>query len=96
MKLTIAVVIIALFLWLYCLLRANERRNKTAGQSLTRYDCIRNKSVDEMAEYIYLHDDELNDKICKSAHKECPYGENVEPEQCIACVKKWLESEVED
>ncbi len=61
----------------------------------TNYDVIRNKSVDEMADYIYSHDDELNDKICKQSHQECPYGDNVEPENCKECIKKWLESEVE-
>lgn len=96
MKLTIAVVIIVIFVWLYCLLGANkQRKNKTAYQSRTNYDRIKNASIEEVAEYIYLHDDELNDKICKSAHKVCPYGEGVTPEQCQECVKKWLLSEVE-
>lgn len=62
--------------------------------NVTNYDVIRNKSVEEMADYIYSHDDELNDKICKQSHKECPYGDSVEPENCKECIKKWLEAEV--
>ncbi len=59
----------------------------------TNYDKIKNMSVHQMAEYLYTHDDSLNDKICKSAHKECPFGDNVESKNCIECVRQWLESE---
>lgn len=68
---------------------------EVSGEIKTNYNLIRNKSVEELAECIYSHDDELNDKICKTMHNECPFGEAVEPKNCINCVKQWLESEVD-
>lgn len=46
---------------------------------MTNYDRTKDMSVEEMADYIYSHDDELNDKICKTMHTECPFGDDVEP-----------------
>ncbi len=60
----------------------------------TNYYRIRNMSVEELADYIYNHDDMLNDTICKTMHATCPFGDNVEPENCKTCIKQWLESEV--
>lgn len=62
---------------------------------MTNYDRTKAMSVEEMADYIYSHDDELNDKICKTMHTECPFGDDVEPNNCKDCIKQWLESEVE-
>ena len=70
MKITIAVIAIAMFIWLYCLSGANKQRNKAVDKSRTNYDRIKNASIEEMAEYIYSYDDELADKICKSSYKE--------------------------
>lgn len=50
---------------------------------------------EELANYIYTHDDELNDEICKS-QGECPFGDSVESNNCKECIKLWLESEGED
>lgn len=62
---------------------------------MTNYDSIRNMSVEDLAEYIYSHDDDLNDKICKSAYDECPFGDAVEPENCKNCIKQWLLKDVD-
>lgn len=61
----------------------------------TNYDRLQNRTVDEMADYIYHRDDELNDEICKTMQidNECPHGDDVTSEDCIACIKRWLESE---
>ncbi len=62
----------------------------------TNFDCIKAMSVKEMAEYIYEHDDNLNDVICKTMYSECPWGDLVSPDNCLCCIKKWLESEVQE
>lgn len=61
---------------------------------MTNFDRIKSMGVEEMAEYIYIHDDDLNDVICKSMHVNCPFGDDVTSENCLLCIKKWLESEV--
>lgn len=53
----------------------------------TNYDRIKELSVEELAEYIYTHDDDL-DMICKSSYDTCPFGDDVEPSNCKECVKK--------
>ena len=50
-------------------------------------------SVDELAECIYSHDS-IVDNICRSRGK-CPFDDDVEPENCKECIKKWLEREVD-
>lgn len=50
-------------------------------------------SIDELAKYIYKHDDKQVDAICES--QVCPHGDNVECSDCVNCVKKWLLSEAE-
>lgn len=60
---------------------------------MTNEERIKSMSRREMAEYIYAHDDELNDEICKNAHTECPFGDNVNSEHCYKCIENWLESE---
>ncbi len=72
---------------------ANEA--KTPAETHNNYDRIRNRTIDEVAEYIYSRDEILLDEICKSAHDECPFGDNIEPSNCINCIKRWLESEVD-
>ncbi len=59
-------------------------------ETVTNYDRIMNMSIDEIADYIYTHDDNLNDLICKSVHDNCPHGENIKPENCKSCIKQWL------
>lgn len=99
MKLTIAVVIIVIFVWLYCLLGANkQRKNKTAYQSRTHYYRIMQMGVDELAAEICDVRDNICFEMCikNTGNKfSCPYGEGVTPEQCQECVKKWLLNEVE-
>ena len=65
-----------------------------ALKSETNYERIRNRTIDEVVEYIYSRDDVLLDEICKFAYNECPFGENVEPDNCKNCIKCWLEKEV--
>lgn len=62
--------------------------------AITNYERFRSMSIEELADFIYSHDDDLNDKICKSIHAECPFGDDVEPDNCKDCIKNWLESEV--
>ena len=62
---------------------------------MSNLEKIRNMNADDMADYIYNNDDNLNDKICKQSHEECPFGDNLTPDNCKNCIKKWLESEVE-
>lgn len=61
----------------------------------TNYDRIRNMSVEEMAEVIYKQCDSICDNVCK-AKGGCPYGDNIEPNNCKDCIKDWLNSEVQD
>lgn len=60
----------------------------------TNFERIKAMSVEEMAKYIYEHDDDLNDVICKTIYPECPWGDLVSPDNCLGCIKKYLESEV--
>lgn len=62
----------------------------------TNFDRLRNRSIDEMADYVYHRDYELCDQICKESQVPdgCNHGDDVTSEDCIACVKRWLESEV--
>jgi hypothetical protein len=62
----------------------------------THFERIKAMSVEEMAEYIYEHDDNLNDVICKTMYSECPWGDLVSPDNCLCCIKKWLEREVQE
>lgn len=61
---------------------------------MTNFENIKAMDIDAVADYIYLHDDALNDEICKQSYEQSPYGDSVHPEHCKACVKRWLESEV--
>ena len=63
---------------------------------ITKADYIRQASDEQLAEYIYLHDDNLNDIICEQAHSECPFGDTVQPSDCKNCVKEWLQNPVEE
>lgn len=75
----------------------NTKGSKIArGEKIkqTHFERIKAMSVEEMAEYIYEHDDNLNDIICKAMYSECPWGDLVSSDNCLCCIKKWLESEV--
>lgn len=70
---------------------------------MTHFEEIKQMNVDELANWINNQLNDLDDGICfemctKSTGNKflCPYGEDVDLSQCIGCVKKWLESEVED
>ncbi len=63
---------------------------------MTKADYIRQMTDEELAKYIYFHDDDLNDMICKQSHDECPFGDAVDTENCKICVKNWLQSTVEE
>lgn len=54
---------------------------------MTNLEKIRQRSLEEVAQDIYYNDDKLMSKICL---KCCPYGDEVERDDCISCVKQWL------
>ena len=61
----------------------------------TNYDRIKAMSIEQMAEVMYS----AADKICfENCMKEtgnefcCKHDEDSRPEQCINCMKRWLES----
>lgn len=62
---------------------------------MTNLEKRRNRSLREEAEQIYRYEDNLNDEICKR-DGDCPFGDDVEPENCIACIEKWLTEEAEE
>ena len=60
---------------------------------MTRLQKIREMPSDKLAKKIYEYADNLVDEICVDM---CP-EQNCEPEsaeQCVGCVKRWLEKEV--
>ncbi len=64
---------------------------------MKKSDYIRSMTDEQLAELIYS----ANDKICfetctKSTGNmfECPIKDDVTPENCKGCIKRWLESEV--
>ena len=61
---------------------------------MTNFEKIKAMSVEQIAKYIYIKDDALRDEICIS-NCPCNNGEDVESDNCIRCIKKWLESEIE-
>lgn len=64
----------------------------------TNYERLQSRSIDEMAKHIHYYDEKLNDQICKESESRnggCNHGDDVTSEDCIACVKRWLESEAE-
>ena len=65
----------------------------------TNYDRIRNMSVEEMAVVLYDAADRICFENCKqdTGNKhQCRFGEGVASENCINCIKQWLETEVTD
>ena len=63
--------------------------------SMTNLEKIRNRSLEETATYILRHDDLLCDKIC-NAQGDCPYGDDVESVDCIECIRRWLNQDVNE
>ena len=61
---------------------------------MTNFKKIKAMGVEQVAKYIYIKDDVLCDEICKSNYP-CNHGDDVEPDDCIRCIKNWLESEAE-
>ena len=70
--------------------------NDKGVKVMTNFERIKLRTIEETADYIYSHDDALLDEICKSKGEECPFGDDVESVNCKGCIKKWLESEVEE
>ena len=58
---------------------------------MTNFEKIKAMSVEQVAKYIYIKDDVLCDEICKSNYP-CNNGEDVEPDNCIRCIKKCLKA----
>lgn len=68
------------------------------AKAKTNYDRIRNMSVGELAEVLYKANDDICFNNCtqNTGNKyKCPFSDNVKPKNCINCMKKWLESEVD-
>lgn len=66
---------------------------------MTHFEEIKQMNVDELAAVINDSRDDICFEMCtKSTGNKfvCPHGEDVDLSQCVGCVKKWLESEVED
>lgn len=61
---------------------------------MTNFEKYKFRTLDQVAADIYRTDDLLADEICKN-NEPCPYGDDVEINQCKECIKRWLESEVE-
>lgn len=61
---------------------------------MTNFDRIKNRTVEEVAKHICLHDNSLMDEICNS-YIDCPFDDDVQPSDCKNCVIQWLESEVD-
>lgn len=66
---------------------------------MTNLERIKNMSVEEMAEFIYS----ANDKICFENCKQdtgnkydCKFGDDLKPENCIKCMRAYLESEAKE
>lgn len=66
---------------------------------MTHFEEIKQMNVDGLAAVINDSRDDICFETCtKSTGNKfvCPHGEEPEIVHCKACVKKWLESEVED
>lgn len=74
----------------------DKYQKKAKANVVTNFDRIKAMSVEEMAKYIYEYDDDLNDVICKTIYPECPWGDFVSPDNCLSCIKKYLESEAQE
>lgn len=66
---------------------------------MTKFEQIKAMDVDEMAKELDKFEG-LTNEICKSTMDDCPYmdedGEISVDCDCTGCIKKWLESEVEE
>ena len=65
---------------------------------MTNLERIKAMTVEELAEFIYS----ANDNICfENCNRDtgnkysCKFGDDLKPENCINCMKIYLESEVE-
>ena len=62
---------------------------------MTNYERRKKMSLDEMARYIVKRDEETLEAVCKELD-ECPYGDDVNTECCVGCVKQWLLRECDE
>lgn len=65
----------------------------------THYGLIGNMSIDEIAELIYTANDNICFENCTKGtgnKYECPIKDDVTPDNCKNCIKKWLLSEVKE
>jgi hypothetical protein len=63
-----------------------------------QYDRIRDMSVKEMAQILHDANDDICFEVCSNGTGNkycCPKGEGVSTEDCVLCIKKWLEREVD-
>ena len=64
---------------------------------MTNFEKIKTMDIDEIADVFYLGLDKICfDNCAKSTGNKfkCPIDDDVTPENCKDCIKKWLESEV--
>ena len=63
---------------------------------MTNFDRIKTMSIEEMAEFMYSANDKICFDNCKKATSNkysCKFGEDVTTENCMRCMKEYLESE---
>ena len=66
---------------------------------MKNYERIKNMSVEEMAEVLYRANDDICFHNCTqdTGNKfECSLGDNLKPEHCLSCMKRWLLSEAKE
>ena len=64
---------------------------------MTNFENIKAMDIDELSEVLYSGVDKICFENCTrlTGNKfECPIKNDTSPEQCKACAKQWLESEV--
>ena len=63
---------------------------------MTNYNHIKNMNIEQLAKFLYSAPDEICFNTCKANtgnQFNCPFRENVR--NCVNCIKKYLESEVQ-
>lgn len=74
-----------------------EMDKKWGVKAMTNIEKVKLMSVEEMAEFIYFANDKICFDNCKrdtSNKYECKFGDDLKPENCINCMREYLESEV--
>ena len=78
--------------------RFAEGIEKSGDKKRTKYDLIRNMSMDELIDVLYYSMDKICfDNCTKNTGNKynCLFCEEASPDNCKECIKQWLESECE-